>query len=474
MRKEAMRKHLLSISITFCMLLFCFWLFPSYAKASTIQVNQPQRLSIDNSELSIFQNTFQSIVLNGSAPGDFEVTIDCKLTSFPICSAYERYNRLMNVNDWGMAVYYVVKCNLTGMDQAGGTYQYDSIHTTEPVQLTLTVPEYINSRPGREFILLSLDSDYNIVELGRGTDHISFKTDFSCEQLVLVYQDQPTQPVINFTVADPIPGEYAGDPKYRPQTDSNLCSWNNSVSFNESFKVPHYRWSTNDPETGDGIILTENDVFEAGKDYSVSIEINNISVPNPTVLINGETPHWDIRSSDGKWGQFVYHKRGRKSRLVTEESTVSWAPSASDTDKNVQHVCSDSDYEWNIIRAATEIADGEMCYQCRVCGNVKYDVPISAYYQFNANVVDKIKNAQKGSMVTVDTPVFVSFHQMVCDELMAWPDVSLTVRYSYNGKKYQMLIPAGSGDKLAKLYGVSKFCGFRNMAGMFTTVELQK
>ena len=63
---------------------------------------------------------------------------------------------------------------------------------------------------------------------------------------------------------------------------------------------------------------------------------------------------------------------------------------------------------------------------------------------------------------------------MVCDELIARPDVSLVVRYSYNGKKYQMLIPAGSGDKLAKLYGDSKFCGFRNMAGSFTTAEFQK
>lgn len=475
MRKEAMRKPLLSISITFSVLLFCFWLFPSYAKASTIQVNQPQRLSIDDSELSIFQNAFQSIILNGSAPGDFEVTIDCKLTSFPLCSAYNRYIQLMNVNDWGIAAYYVVRCDLTGVDQAGGAYQYDSIHTTEPVQITLNVPEYINSRPGREFILLSLDSDYNIVELGRGTDHISFKTDFSCEQLVLVYQDKPTTSIINFTVADPVPGERAGDPKYRPQTDSTLCLWNNNVSFNESFKVPHYRWSTVDPETGYGIILTENDVFEAGRNYSVSIEINNISVPNPTVLINGETPEWDIRSADGKWGQFDYRKRGRKSSLVIEDHkvTASFLP-ATEPKKKVQHVCSDNDYEWDYIRTATEITDGEMRYQCRICGNVKYDVPISAYYQFNANTVDKIKNAAKETTVTVDTPLFVSFHQMVCDELIARPDVGLVVRYSYNGKKYQMLIPAGSGDKLAKLYGDSKFCGFRNMAGSFTTAEFQK
>lgn len=153
--------------------------------------------------------------------------------------------------------------------------------------------------------------------------------------------------------------------------------------------------------------------------------------------------------------------------------TASFLPST-EPKKKVQHVCSDNDYEWDYIRTATEITDGEMRYQCRICGNVKYDVPISAYYQFNANTVDKIKNAAKETTVTVDTPLFVSFHQMVCDELIARPDVSLVVRYSYNGKKYQMLIPAGSGDKLAKLYGDSKFCGFRNMAGSFTTAEFQK
>ena len=134
-----------------------------------------------------------------------------------------------------------------------------------------------------------------------------------------------------------------------------------------------------------------------------------------------------------------------------------------------QHICSDSEYEWEICRSATETTDGEMRYQCKVCGNIKYTVPISAYYQFNANTVDKIKNAGRGATLVVDTPVFISFHEMVKDELTARPDVNLVVNYQYQGKGYQMLIPAGSAEQLTELFGTSKFCGFRNMSGTFAT-----
>lgn len=49
-------------------------------------------------------------------------------------------------------------------------------------------------------------------------------------------------------------------------------------------------------------------------------------------------------------------------------------------------------YTWQDVRPATEDDDGEMVYKCE-CGEVLYRVPTSAFYVFNKNAQDKIKNA---------------------------------------------------------------------------------
>ncbi len=116
--------------------------------------------------------------------------------------------------------------------------------------------------------------------------------------------------------------------------------------------------------------------------------------------------------------------------------------------------------------------DGEMSYRCQACGAVKYRVPISAYYYFNIETADQIRNASSNATVTVDAHSFISFHDMVRDALNARPDVTLVVDYQYEQQKYEMTVAPGESrsSDLDKLWAGTRFCGFRNMGTRYDTI----
>ncbi|SEP86187.1 hypothetical protein [Butyrivibrio sp. TB] len=122
-------------------------------------------------------------------------------------------------------------------------------------------------------------------------------------------------------------------------------------------------------------------------------------------------------------------------------------------------------YFWSEEKAATEDTDGEMVYRCE-CGAVQYRVPISAYYVFNKNTMEKIKKADKGATVKIETSKWISFHKMVMQALADRPDVSLEVSFldgEYKGNRISFIIPAGT-DTLS-LLDDNGFAGFLYLAG---------
>ncbi len=452
------------------LVLLCFLCFPIRTRASEIKLERAACFSItdETAALATLESTYQELLPDGKTAGKFTATITSPLTNSTLCEYFYLFRQLQEQNGYGGALNYKTTLSIAGTDAEGNSYSFDNVTTTEPISLTLAIPEYLRHRPNRVFMLFVKDASGKVIELGRGTETITFATDFSYVWYYVAYADERSTERIDFTVAKPVPGERVGDPKYRPQTDSTLCDWDNNVEYTVPYRYNHYRWSSVNPETGDGYYLDENDVFEEGKHYWLSMTFF-ISGNNPDVYINGNTPSWDIRTESGSWGEFVISDLDKKEETEQTEAKPNTAAPVSAPAQ--QHIHRDSDYEWNTVQTATETTDGEMRYQCRTCGEVKYAVPISAYYQFNANTVDKIRNAKQGATVSIDTPVFVSFHEMIKDELAARPDISLVVNYEYKGSRYQMLIPAGSAEKMSELFGTSKFCGFRSMAGTFATVN---
>lgn len=147
-------------------------------------------------------------------------------------------------------------------------------------------------------------------------------------------------------------------------------------------------------------------------------------------------------------------------------NTTDDSSSASNTTESHTH-----SYSWEDVRPATEDENGEMVYRCS-CGEVLYRVPTSAYYVFNKNAQDKIKNAKQGATVKIETSRWISFHKMVLQALADRPDVSLEVSFldgEYKGNRVSFTIPAGT-DTLS-LLDENGFSGFLFLAGKFGTAN---
>ncbi|MBR0091108.1 MAG: putative Ig domain-containing protein [Lachnospiraceae bacterium] len=125
-------------------------------------------------------------------------------------------------------------------------------------------------------------------------------------------------------------------------------------------------------------------------------------------------------------------------------------------------------YEWVTLREADEHNDGEMVYRCRDCGDVLYSVPMTAYYVFNRNTAEKIRKAEQGATLLIETRRWISFHKMVMQALADRPDVTLQVRFldgEYRGNLMTFTIPAGT-DTLS-LTNEEGYCGFLYLGGIF-------
>ena len=124
-------------------------------------------------------------------------------------------------------------------------------------------------------------------------------------------------------------------------------------------------------------------------------------------------------------------------------------------------------YAWDKVEA-TESQDGELRYQCTECYDILVRVPLSAYYVFNANTVDKINKAKQGETVKITTDRWISFHKMVFDALAARPDVSLEISFldgEYKGNRVSFTIPAGADN--SDLFTENNFAGFMYLGNKY-------
>ncbi len=124
-------------------------------------------------------------------------------------------------------------------------------------------------------------------------------------------------------------------------------------------------------------------------------------------------------------------------------------------------------YVWDKIEATAD-EDGELRYQCEICGDIQERVPLSAYYIFNLNAVESIQKAQKNATVKIDTRRWISFHHMVMDALAERPDVTVEITFldgGHKGNKFKVIIPKGADTKA--LVDTNGFTGFLFLGGKF-------
>ncbi len=124
-------------------------------------------------------------------------------------------------------------------------------------------------------------------------------------------------------------------------------------------------------------------------------------------------------------------------------------------------------YEWDTIQATAD-QDGEMRYQCRICGDIQTRVPITAYYVFNKETTERIRKAKQGETVKIETARWISFHKMVMQALSERPDVTLEVSFldeGHKGTRKTFTIPAGTD--VMSLVDDKGFAGFIFLTNKF-------
>lgn len=119
-----------------------------------------------------------------------------------------------------------------------------------------------------------------------------------------------------------------------------------------------------------------------------------------------------------------------------------------------------------LVRPATAEQDALMAKQCTICGAVLdyTEVPNSAYAAFQQETIAAIQNAGADAVI-ISTQRWNSFHQSVLKAISLRPDVEVIIRYRYQGKQYEVTIPAGA--EVGTLADENGFCGFRYLNLIF-------
>lgn len=125
--------------------------------------------------------------------------------------------------------------------------------------------------------------------------------------------------------------------------------------------------------------------------------------------------------------------------------------------------------EYCLVQKATPVSDSVLAYQCSLCGEVLdyVEVPNSAYAAFQQETIQIINQAQTNEVI-ITTDRWISFHQSVLEAISRRRDVTVRVRYQYEGEMQELTIPAGV--EVSNLADENGFCGFRHLDQCFPPV----
>ena len=124
-----------------------------------------------------------------------------------------------------------------------------------------------------------------------------------------------------------------------------------------------------------------------------------------------------------------------------ENSNVSSESTTSDTGNNVaSHTCN---FEWVITVDPATGGDGLEEYMCTGCGAVSQSHPIAASVAVIKDFYGNVKEAPENGNITYDSGKLYTISDYILKKMAERNDVSVTVKFEYQNKKYQLTFPAG-------------------------------
>lgn len=169
--------------------------------------------------------------------------------------------------------------------------------------------------------------------------------------------------------------------------------------------------------------------------------------------------------------KYYYRVTQSGDKLEVTEVTDAEKNGVSDKDLHREDGVCIHNLDYELVRPATAERDALMAQQCILCGKVfdYAEVPNSAYAAFQQEAIAAIQNARTNEVI-ISTQRWVSFHQSVFEAISQRPDVTVILRYRYQGEMYEVRIPAGAD--VSALADEGGFCGFRYLNQIFDETPL--
>ncbi len=213
---------------------------------------------------------------------------------------------------------------------------------------------------------------------------------------------------------------------------------------------------------GDIVKAGDNIIFPAPESGSNMITLifseNGISGPEDEIAFYMETSDefvGTVRSlecSDGTYQYFKIYNYDVKTRgnggkeyyiegFVTDEY-IEEVNTSEKSDQNTtnSHICN---FQWITTVDPTTGADGLEEYKCTGCGAVSESHPIAASVAVIKDFYGKIKEAPENGNITYDSGKLYTISDYLLKKMAERNDVSVTVKFEYQNKKYQLTFPAG-------------------------------
>ena len=98
---------------------------------------------------------------------------------------------------------------------------------------------------------------------------------------------------------------------------------------------------------------------------------------------------------------------------------------------------------WQTITEPTEYTDGMEGYVCTICGATKDTVSLPSAGVFMKNRYKQVEDAKAGETVVLEMGPWHSLSKGFMEEIAKRRDVTFVIHFIYEGKKYEVVIPAG-------------------------------
>ena len=123
---------------------------------------------------------------------------------------------------------------------------------------------------------------------------------------------------------------------------------------------------------------------------------------------------------------------------TTNQSNTSQSTNGQTTPNT--HTCN---FEWVIAFDPTTGADGLEEYKCTGCGAVSQSHPIAASVAVIKDFYGNVKEAPENGNITYDSGKLYTISDYLLKKMAERNDVSVTVKFEYKNRKYQLIFPAG-------------------------------